>query len=662
MSLLIQCESFRELGGWVLDTQSTQQLGCGYLMAHGMGVPVADAVTEVEIPEPGRWTVWAYSRNWNAVWPQSRGAGASPPAAGRFQVLVNDAPLAAELGAGDADWHWAKVGEVDLPAGAARIALRDLSGFNGRCAALWLAPCGLQEQPPSERGVAQSAGGSTPLSSLVTRHSSLDGEVVADLAVVGGGVAGVCAALAASRSGVKTILLQDRDVLGGCNSSEVRVGMGGRIHANPYPTLGRVVEEIQPLFGYGRPLPGAYYEDARKEAAFHTRELYGPSVTGAAPELLLGRRVVGVEMEKGNPHRIAAVLARDTRTGAVTRVRAALFCDATGDAILSRLAGCEVMYGREARGRFDEISAPLEADRQVMGMSVQWLTEERPAPAPFPEISDWALPIDDATGYYQTRGSWEQETGFLRDMADDAERIRDYGLLAIFSNWNWLKNHSPKRAEYARTAFSWISPTGGKRESYRVVGDHVLTQNDLENHVLHPDATASITWDIDLHFPDPENVRKFAEPFRSAAYHRGFGDDYPVPYRCLYARDCENLFLAGRDISCSHVAFAAVRVQRTLGMLGEVVGLAASVCVAHGESPRGVYERHLDELKAKMEAGVPPLPTFHGYQHGMDEKYDFNRRGWAHIYPPRGDLDPAIAADIKSMGFIHRNEHPQLAR
>ncbi len=643
--ILLLCESFHNLGGWVLDTQSTPQLGCGYLMAHGMGVPVADAVTEVELPAAGRWTVWAFSRNWNAHWPRP-GADGAPVAAGRFKVLVNDAPLAVELGVGNAAWHWAKAGEIDLPAGPARISLRDLTGFNGRCAALWL------------------TDGLAPDSSLVPCHTSLDnevcGELFADLVVVGGGVAGVCAALAAARSGVKTLLLQDREVLGGCNSSEVRVGMGGRIHAAPYPALGRVVEEIQPLFGYGRPLPGSYYEDARKEAAFHVRELYGGGVPGVAPGLLLRRRVIGVEMDPAQPRQIAAVLARDTRTGAVTRIRAALFCDATGDAVLSRLAGCEVMYGRESRDCFGEISAPVEADRQVMGMSVQWLTEECPAPAPFPDISDWALPIDDASGYYQTCGSWEQETGFLRDMADDTECIRDYGLLAIFSNWNWVKNRSPKRTDYANTAFSWISPTGGKRESYRTVGDYVLTQNDLENRAAHPDATASITWDIDLHFPDPENVRKFDEPFRSAAYHRGFGDDYPVPYRCLYARDCGNLFLAGRDISCSHVAFAAVRVQRTLGMLGEVVGLAASVCTAHGDTPRGVFKRHLDELRAKMETGVPPLPTFHGYHHGMDEKYDFNRRGWVYIFPPRGDIDPAMAADIKSLGFIHRNEHLQL--
>ena len=295
-----------------------------------------------------------------------------------------------------------------------------------------------------------------------------------------------------------------------------------------------------------------------------------------------------------------------------------------------------------------------------MGMSVQWLTEEGAEERPFPDISAWALPIDDATGYYQTSGSWEQETGFMRDMADDSERIRDYALLCIFSNWNWLKNKSPRRGEFARRAFSWVSPIGGKRESYRTVGDYVLTQNDLEGQTPHPDATASITWDIDLHFPDPENARKFGEPFRSAAYHRGFGKDYPVPYRCLYARDCANLFLAGRDISCSHVAFAAVRVQRTLGMLGEVVGMATAVCREHGILPREVYSDHLDELKTRMAAGVPPLPTFHGYRSGLCEKYDFNRRGWVNIYPPCESIPADLAADIKALGFVHRNEHPSL--
>ncbi len=641
-SLRVECEGFRSLGGWTVETQSTRQIGSSYLMAHGYGVPVADAETEVEVPAAGRYVVWARTRNWNAVWPRP-GADGRPVATGRFTVLVNGVPLAAELGGGDAAWHWARAGEVDLAAGSVRLALHDLTGFNGRCDALWLTVD--QSARPPERPPAPAVK---------------DDSKVYDLVVVGGGFAGSCTALAAARSGVDTLLLQDRGVLGGCNSSEVRVGLGGRIHAQPYPALGRVVEEIQPIFGYGIPLPASYYEDARKEAAFHARDLYWGGVPGVSPTLRFHQYVFAVEMDGAETNRIAAVLARDTRTGAVTRHRARLFCDATGDAVLSRLAGCEVMYGREARSRFNEISAPETGDRQVMGMSVQWLTQKHPSPRPFPDISAWALPIDDSTGYYQTRGSWEQETGFLRDMADDAERIRDYGLLAIFSNWNWVKNRSPRRSEYSCVAFSWISPIGGKRESYRTVGDYVLTQNDLENQVRHPDATAAITWDVDLHFPDPENLRKFAEPFRSAAYHRGFGADYPVPYRCLYARDCANLFLAGRDISCSHVAFAAVRVQRTLGMLGEVVGLAASICKEKGATPREVHSRHLDALKARMAAGVPPLPTFHGYSNGLGEKYDFNRRGWAHIYPPKGPISPDKAADIKAKGFVHRNEHPQL--
>lgn len=640
--ILLQCESFRELGGWLVETQSTRQIGSGYVMAHGYGVPVADAWTEADVPEAGHYEVWARTRNWNAVWTPRA-------AAGRFQVLVNGAPLEAELGTGSPEWHWQKAGEIDLPAGKARLALHDLTGFNGRCAAIWLG------------GAAPQCGPQLEQSGPSGHPAPADDATIHDLVVVGGGVAGVCAALSASRSGVDVLLLQDREVLGGCNSSEVRVGMGGIIHTEPYPALGRVVEDIQPVFGYGRVLPAKFFEDDRKDNIFHAKELYYGFVPGVAPKVEYRQFVVAVEMDAADPRRIAAVLARDTRTGAVTRHRARLFCDATGDAVIARLAGCEVMYGREARSRYGEISAPVEADRQVMGMSVQWYAEEQAAPAPFPDISDWALPITDETGYYLTTGSWEQETGFFRDMADDAERIRDYSLLAIFSNWNWVKNHSPQKADYARYAFKWISPIGGKRESYRTVGDLVLNQNDLEGHVPYPDATASITWDTDFHFPDPENARKFAEPFRSAAYHRGFGEPYPVPYRCLYARDCGNLFLAGRHISLTHVVFAAARVQRTLGMLGEVVGLAAAVCKEHDALPRDVYEKHLGELKAKMEAGVPPLPVFHpGGSGSLAESYDFNRRGWTRIYPPQPEIDPQTVADIKEVGFIHRNEHPQL--
>ena len=477
--------------------------------------------------------------------------------------------------------------------------------------------------------------------------------------VAGGGVAGVCAALSAARLGAKALLLQDRDVLGGCNSSEVCVAMGGRIHVPPYEALGNVVEEIQPLFGYGTPIEPRFHEDARKEAAFHVREHLATrgwerSVPGTTPGLRLGQYVIGVEMDPSSPRRIAAVLSRDTRTGAVTRIRARNFCDATGDALVARFAGCETMYGREGRARFGESCAPEAADRRVMGLSVQWLTEERPEAAPFPDISDWALPIREPSDCYRTCGSWEQETGFHLDQSEDAERIRDYALLCIFSNWNWLKNKAPDRDKFARLALKWMSPTGGKRESYRVVGDAVLTQRDLQGHADFPDATAAVTWDIDQHFPDPDGERAFPEPFRSAARHTGFGKPQPVPYRCLYARDCDNLFLAGRCVSASSVAFAAVRVMRTLGMLGEVVGMAAAICAETGDTPRGVGERHLEKLKGMMRAGVPRLSkNFHSGNCDHDSvRYDFKRDGRHLIYNvPPDAIPPGIAADIAKAGM-----------
>ena len=267
-----------------------------------------------------------------------------------------------------------------------------------------------------------------------------------DLIVVGGGMAGCCAALTAARLGVKTLLLQDRDVLGGCNSSEVRVGLGGRMHTGPYPALGEVVKDIQPLVSHDSPLDGKYYEDGRKATAFELKDIRTWQMPGVKPFLKFRQYVYAVETVS---NRMTAVVARDTHTGAETRYRARLFCDATGDAVLARLAGCETMYGCEARSRFHEACAPEEASRQVMGHSVQWLSERRETAAPFPDIGEWALPIDENTGRYQRLGSWEQETGFFRDMADDTERIRDYGLLAVFSNWHWIKNRSAKRGEYA---------------------------------------------------------------------------------------------------------------------------------------------------------------------------------------------------------------------
>ena len=644
--VFLEAESFDRLGGWTVETQSVRQMGSAYLMAHGMGEPVADAETEVAVETAGEYEVWARTRNWVEEW----APGKFP---GRFEILVDGRrvePFAGGngvLGTNGKKWAWQLAGKVRLSSGKVKLALHDLTGFNGRCDQVALLPLKDGKWTLGERPV-----------DLPVVDSPDEYEMI----VIGGGVAGVCTAVSAARCGVKTLCLQDRDVLGGCNSSEVRVGMGGMLGFGPYPALGRVVGEIQPMMSDNKPNPAFFYEDSRKEIAFELKQMsFSQAVPGVKPMLKFRQHVYATEMRPGT-NLVAAVIALDMRSGRRVRYRAKWFCDATGDAVIARQAGCETMYGVEERSRFHEASAPEKPVRQVMGMSVQWLSEERECDTPFPDISDWALKMDEESGGYRLYGTWDQETGFFRDMADDTEAIRDYGLLAVFSSWHWMKNVSPRKAEFARRAFSWISPVGGKRESYRVVGDYVFNQNDFHNQVIHPDATAAATWNIDFHFPDPRLDGKFKEPIRSAAYHRGFGGDaIPVPYRSLYARDCGNLFLAGRHISVSHAAFACVRVMRTLGALGEAVGLAAAVCKRHDCLPRDVYRLYLDEYRKSLKAGVPPLPQFHCGGFHIRESYHMSTRGYVTIYPAeKGTIDKRVQEEIRRLGYEHMCEHPDL--
>jgi len=637
----IEAEAFETLGGWVIDQQSLEQVGSAYIMAHGLGIPVQDAETTCTVPAGGQWTVWVRARDWTARW------GRGTPA-GRFKVTVDGTPLPATLGTNGPDWGWQKAGTVGLAQGQVRVALHDLTGFNGRCDAVYLTS-DREFVPPNEpRALAEfrrQAAGTV----------CQDDPTVYDLAVAGGGIAGICTALAAVRTGSRVVLLQDRPVLGGCNSSEIRVGLGGFAHAEPYPNLGNVVTEIGPVFGGPGTYPAEMYEDSRKANVFRLH----PS---NQCRLVLNERVIAVEKDAGDPRRIAALVARNARTGVETRYRARFFADCTGDAMLARQMGAETMYGRESRSRFGESLAPERGDRQVMGMSVLWTSRKAERPTAFPEV-DWGVPFDESKVYYVRGGDWEWETGQYRDQADDSEAIRDYGLMTVFANWSYLKNHAQRRAEWAGDALAWVSPVGGKRESYRVFGDHVLTQNDIEDRVVYPDATGGMTWNLDLHFPDPENEAKFAEPFRSCAYHRGIGRTYPVPYRCLYARDVRNLFLGGRHISVSHVAFSCVRVMRTLGILGEVIGMAASLCAREGIEPRDLCGDRFEKLRAMMEKGVP-VPTYHAYGGDDSESYHFKEIGFVSVKPTPANLrqfdDAALKQRILALGVQHKYRHPGL--
>jgi hypothetical protein len=493
--------------------------------------------------------------------------------------------------------------------------LRDLTGFDGRCDAIVLT-ADPDFVPPSDDPAM-----------LDFRRAALglpdrpEDTGVYDLVVVGGGVAGTCAAVSAARLGVRVALIQNRPVLGGNNSSEIRVGLSGKVHQDPYPALGRMVDEIGPVGYWNWREAEQNPDDPRSKEILEVIRAHPEKRThnaGPASNYDDQKKLRVVRSEKNirlflnthvfraekDGHGIAAIIARHIPTSKELRFAAPLFVDCTGDGNLGYLAGADFRMGRESRAQTGESLAPEEPDKLMMGVSVQWFSVEEDQPSTFPECA-WAVPFNEQTCQPLVRGDWDWETGMNRNSVTDIELIRDHALRVVYGNWSFLKNQEPHRSNYAKRRLAWVAYIGGKRESRRLLGDVILCQQDIERRRPYPDASVTTTWGIDLHYPAPENSRHFPGwEFRSIARTKPI-KPYAIPYRTLYSRNVPNLMMAGRNISVTHVALGTVRVQRTTGMMGEVVGMAASLCKKHNTMPQGVYQNYLEELKKLMQRGVP---------------------------------------------------------
>ena len=588
-AILIEAESFKSKGGWVIDQQSMDVMGSPYLMAHGMGVQVDDATTTITFPKKGEYLVYVRTRNWTAPW--------SDVAAGQFELLVDGKTIGKIFGHGEKDWKWVEGGKVNVNNLKVQLTLRDLTGFNGRCDAIYFTK-DANDFPPNDFETLENLRNEM----LAIPENPI--ESAFDFVVVGGGMAGTCAAISAARLGVKVALVQNRPVLGGNNSSEVRVHLGARINLEPYPALGNLVNEIGPGRG-GNAQPKDYYEDDKKLKAV---------LAESNISLFLNYHANKVKVENGQ---IVQIIAENIESGEKRAFSAPLFADCTGDGTIGYLAGAEYMSGRESRDTFNEPTAPIKADNLTMGISVQWFSEKMESPTSFPDIQ-WGLPWSEEKAFAITKGDWDWETGMGKDMVRQAEFIRDYGLLVVYSNWSFLKNHYTEKKKFENEKLRWVAYIGGKRESRRLIGDYILTENDLREKNFMPDGTAPTSWTIDLHYPDPENEKMFeGEAFRSIAKHIKIYP-YPIPYRCLYSKNINNLMMAGRDISVSHVALGTVRLMRTGGMMGEVVGMAASICNDKKVLPRDIYENHFSDLEKLLTKGVgnPELPFIQDYNKG----------------------------------------------
>ena len=588
--LWIEAESFTDKGGWAVDQQFTDIMGSPYLLAHGMGQPVEDAVTEVTFPRTGIYHIFVRTYNWTSPWFDDKGPG-------RFQVKIDGEPVGMTFGDTGTAWFWQDGGKVAIRNTKVRISLHDLTGFDGRCDAIYFT----QDSafvPPHETGA---------LKIFRNRQTGIKprngGQY--DLVVTGGGIAGICTAVSAARLGLKVALIHDRPIWGGNNSSEVRVHLGGRIALEPYPELGGIVKELSPAKG-GNAQPAGQYEDEKKTALINGE----PNITQ-----FMNYRVFAVEKQGTE---IQSVTAKHIETGEELIFTAPLFADCTGDGAIGVLAGADFAMGRESKADFGEPTAPDKGDTMTMGSSVQWYSEEKDTPCGFPTFS-YGMNFTEESVQKVTMGEWTWETGMNFDQIADFERIRDYGLLVVYANWSFLKNEYSAKAAYANRKLGWVAYIAGKRESRRLLGDVILNENDIANFIAYPDGSASASWSIDLHYPDPDNTLHFPErEFKAIAVQENIYP-YPIPYRCFYSRNVDNLFMAGRNISVTHVALGTVRVMRTTGMMGEVVGMAAAVCKQNNANPRDVYESHLETLKTLMKKGVG--------KEGTTPYFDYNLGG-----------------------------------
>ncbi len=562
--IFIEAESFTDHGGWSLDTQFIDVMGSPYLLAHGMGEPVKDATTTVHLPSTGKYRVWVRTLDWVARWN-------APGAPGKFQLLVDGKPLAETFGTKGKSWAWQDGGTIEFAKNDVALALHDLTGFEGRCDAIFFTK-DEAFTPPNSNDV-NDAWRRTVLGFPEKPEDA--GSY--DLVVVGGGYGGTAAAISAARMGCKVALVQDRAVLGGNGSSEVRVWAMGGTRRGKYPMLGEIVEEFQDT---AKLSPGTYEEfgDDKKEQLVRAEKNIA---------LFFNNRVIAVEM-KDRQH-VGAAVSIDVRTGAKRKFSGKLFCDATGHATIGALAGADHTI----------------RETEHLGMSNMWRWKDAGVASVFPEVP-WALPLDMDDFPYPQRfhAQWFWESGFNKHPILGLEDMRDWNFRAIYGAFNAMKNRGGK-ADHANAKLEWVAYIGGPRESRQLLGDVVLTREDISTKKEFPDGTVPTTWDIDLHYPKEQFAKGEVkdDPFISKAVFDKSVDKkhgYPVPYRCFYSRNIENLFMAGRDVSVTHEALGTVRVMKTGGMIGEVVGKAASLCVKMDVMPRTIYERYFPELQELM--------------------------------------------------------------
>ena len=427
-----------------------------------------------------------------------------------------------------------------------------------------------------------------------------------DLCVVGGGMSGLCCAIAAARHGIKVMLIQDRPVLGGNASSEIRMWIGGA-HGKDNRE-GGIIEEI---------FLENFYQNPSLKYPIWDSVLYEKAMAEENLTLLLNTSCLDAVME-GN--RIKSIKAWQSNAETVHTISATYFADCSGDSILAPLSGAKFMYGREAKNEFGETIPPDVADKKTMGMSCLFQIRETDHKVDF-VAPKWAYKYEtDADLPYKDHDKnnnfWWIEIGGEWDCIHDTDRCRDELLKICYGVWDHMKNHGDHGVE--NWELEWIGFLPGKRESRRYVGKYIVTQNDVEAEGRFYDIVAYAGWSMDDHFPEGFYYTK-GHP---TIYHPA-PQPWGLPLRCMISENIENLVFAGRNISVTHAALSSSRVMATCAILGQALGTAVAQAIADNCHVKNVDISRLQQKLMEDDCYIPwhtrEIPMLTGQAHCNSE-------------------------------------------
>ncbi|WP_282135536.1 FAD-dependent oxidoreductase [Seonamhaeicola maritimus] len=422
-----------------------------------------------------------------------------------------------------------------------------------------------------------------------------------DVAVIGGGAAGICAAVAAARNGSKTVLVQDRPVLGGNASSEMRVHLNGvnNLKGKAERETG-IIEEI---------LLHNRFENEQESFPVFDHVMYDFVVREPNLTLMLNTQAIEAVMDGD---KIKSAKCWQSTTETLYTINAPVYIDSSGDGLLGASAGAEYRTGREGKAEFNETYAPDEPDGWQMGATLLMSSKDMGRPMKYTPPS-FAIKYTHEGGHKRRKfagfqdGIWWIEVGSDGDIIGDAEINRHKLMGYLHGVWDYIKN-SGNFPEAENLALDWVGSLPSRRESRRFIGDYIVSEKDMTEHKHFYDAVAFGGWSLDEH--NPGGIEDISEP--PSYFHYHFEEVYQFPFRSLYSKNVSNLMFAGRNVSQTHIALSSSRIMATCSLQGQAVGTAATICNRKNVLPREVGKNHINELQEMLmrdDAFIPKRPA-----------------------------------------------------